>query len=484
MIVCSNCEVAPVASATVGSACASCGERLIVVDTGDELLGKTIDGRFEVLAPLGKGGMGIVYRAKQLSIGREIAVKVLDRAIEKDVKAIQRFFREAKLASALQHPNTVPIIDFGQNAEGRLFLAMELINGTTLLEALNKQGAFSVARVISVGTQLCDALEAAHDLQIVHRDLKLENVMLVSGKRDHVKVLDFGLARSLVDPTTAMTATGLVSGTPRYMAPEVAFDGAQPAPSQDMYALGVMLAEMSIGRPLWSAPTIELLFIKKQEFESAIASVPAALKPLVRSLLSDNAELRPTAGQVRQLLRNADASGAPVKLEPFAIGSDPTTELITVEVSTSGVADPFAALDHAGVVSLDERDTTATDMAPSPTLRVGAPPTVADDHDPRFSGPAEGEVRPDQLEIDQAYVVQRSAKLAARQAAPAVPLGLTRQQQERRANRWLNLKVVLLLVVLAAGGAGYYYWFHIRGKPDKGFKVYGPNGTIEGSERR
>ncbi len=481
MIVCSSCEVAPATSAKAGAACATCGERLIVVDTDDDLLGKTIDGRFEVLAPLGKGGMGIVYRAKQLSIGREIAVKVLDRAIEKDVKAIQRFFREAKLASALQHPNTVPIIDFGQNADGRLFLAMELINGTTLLEALNKQGAFQVARVIAVGTQLCDALEAAHDLQIVHRDLKLENVMLVSGKRDHVKVLDFGLARSLVDPTTAMTATGLVSGTPRYMAPEVALEGAQPAASQDMYALGVMLAEMSIGRPLWSAPTMELLFIKKRECESAIADVPAALKPLVRSLLSDNAGQRPTAGQARQLLRDADSSGAPVKLEPEAIGSEPTTELIPVEVSTSGIADPFAALDHAGVVSLDERHTTATDMEPAPG--VGPPPFVDQEHDPRFSGPSEGEVAPEQLEIDQAYVVQRSAKLAARQAEPSVPLGPTRRQQETRTNRWLNLKVVLLLVAIAAGVAGYYYWFHVR-KPDKGFKIYGPNGTIEGSERR
>ncbi len=475
MIVCSNCEVAPVAPAQAGSACASCGERLIAVDTGDDLLGKTIDGRFEVLAPLGKGGMGIVYRAKQLSIGREVAVKVLDRAIEKDVKAIQRFFREAKLASALQHPNTVPIIDFGQNAEGRLFMAMELINGTTLLEALNKQGAFPVARVIAVGTQLCDALEAAHDLQIVHRDLKLENVMLVSGKRDHVKVLDFGLARSLVDPTTAMTATGLVSGTPRYMAPEVALDGAQPAPSQDMYALGVMLAEMAIGRPLWSAPTMELLFIKKQECESAIIDVPPGLKPLVRALLSDNAELRPTAGQVRQLLRDADASGAaPVRLELDAIGSAPTTE-IAVVVSTSGVSDPFAALDHAGVVSLDERDTTATDMVPSPTTRVDSP-AFEDDHDPRFSGPSESEVPSEQLEIDQAYVVQRSAKLAARKSAPPVVLGPTRQQRDVRANRWLNLKVVLLLLVIAGGAGAYYYWFHIRAKPEQGFKYYTPKG--------
>ncbi|MBA2542003.1 MAG: protein kinase, partial [Deltaproteobacteria bacterium] len=126
-MVCSNCEAVPAAGATSGSACISCGDRLIAVDTGDELVGKTIDGRFEVIAPLGRGGMGVVYRAKQLSIGREVAMKVLDRRIERDVAAVKRFFREAKLASTLQHPNTVPIIEFGQNADGRLFMVMELV---------------------------------------------------------------------------------------------------------------------------------------------------------------------------------------------------------------------------------------------------------------------------------------------------------------------------------------------------------------------
>lgn len=472
MIVCSNCEVAPAASAQAGDACAACKERLIVVDTDDDLIGKTIDGRFEVVAPLGKGGMGVVYRAKQLSIGREIALKVLDRAIEKDVKAIQRFFREAKLASALQHPNTVPVIDFGQHTDGRLFMAMELVNGTTLLQSLNRQGAFPVARVVAIGTQLCDALEAAHELQIVHRDLKLENVMLV-GK--HLKVLDFGLARSLVDPTTAMTATGLVSGTPRYLAPEIALDGAPPSPSQDMYAIGVMLAEMAIGRPLWTAPTMEALFIKKQETEASIAEVPAALKPLVRRLLSDHAVQRPTAAETRQLLREIDGTGAPaVKLELDRLPAAPTTE-IRVEVSTSGLSDPYAALDHAGVVSLDERDRTATDLLAAPTVPAGPPPALAiADDDARFSIPRDQETPADKLEIDQGYVAARAEKLAARAAAPVVKLGPTLQQKERRANRWRNLVAILVVALVAAGASGYYYWFHLREKPKPGFKVYGP----------
>lgn len=441
-----------------------------MVDTSDDLVGQVIDGRFEVLSPLGQGGMGIVYRAKQLSIGREVAVKVLDRRIEKDVKAVQRFFREAKLASTLQHPNTVPVIEFGQHADGRLFLAMELVNGNTLLDTINKQGAFAVDRVVAIGAQLCDALEAAHDLQIVHRDLKLENVMVLAGKRDLVKVLDFGLARSLVDPTTAHTATGLISGTPRYMAPEVALDGAQPAPSQDMYALGVMLAEMAIGRPLWSAPTMEALFIKKQETESAIADVPPALKRIVRMLLATEPERRPTAGQTRQLLRDVQPTSAPpVKLELDAIATEPTN--IMVEVSNS--PDPFAALDTAGTIALDD---VSPGIPSDATIKVPPPAMVmATEHDPRFSVPDEHELPADKLEIDRGYLEQRAAKIAARTTTP-VPepkVGLTRQQKEARSNLWRNL--VALLVIAVVGGGAYYYWFHIREAKKTGVTVYGPN---------
>src|SRR5688500_17809265 len=178
-IVCSSCDSEPAADATAGAKCRACGELLIVVDTRDPLVGSTLDGRFEVLAPLGKGGMGVVYRAKQLSIGREVAIKVLDRRIESDVASVKRFFREAKVASALAHPNTVPIVDFGQSKEGRLYLVMELVRGHTLHEEVLRVGALSLARCVTIGIQLCDALEVAHGMAIVHRDLKLENVMLL-----------------------------------------------------------------------------------------------------------------------------------------------------------------------------------------------------------------------------------------------------------------------------------------------------------------
>ena len=449
-IVCSNCEVAPAAEARPGGNCAACGERLISVETGDDLIGVTIDDRFEILAPLGKGGMGVVYRAKQLSIGREVALKVIDRRIEKDVGAVKRFFREAKVAATLQHPNVVPVIEFGQHAGGRLFLAMELIKGRTLTEEINATGAMPLPRVAAIGTQLCDALEAAHELQIVHRDLKLENVMVVGGK--HVKVLDFGLARSLLDPSTAMTATGLVSGTPQYMAPEVGFDGAPPAPSQDMYSLGVMLAEMALGRPLWNGPTIEALFTKKLETEAAIADVPSPLKSLVRSLLSSDPGRRPTATQARQLLR--DLEGRPaiaLELDDHApsLGLQPTAD-IKVEVSTT--PDPFAALDTVGTMGLDELPQPPSEEVKHAATIAEAPATPAVDDDPRFAFPNDQELRADQLTIDPADL-QKSARLSARRPPPAVV-------------KKSKVPAVLLTLVLLGGlgGGGAYYWFVHRNK--------------------
>ncbi len=124
----------------------------------DDLIGHIVDDRFEVVAAIGAGGMGRVYRATQRSIGREVALKVIDRAAEHDVATVKRFFREAQLASQLSHPNTVSIIEFGQHGDGRLYLAMELVRGQTLHE-LVKSGPLPPARVARIGVQLCDALE-------------------------------------------------------------------------------------------------------------------------------------------------------------------------------------------------------------------------------------------------------------------------------------------------------------------------------------
>ena len=449
---------------------------LIGIDTRDPLVGSTLDGRFEILAPLGKGGMGVVYRAKQLSIGRDVAIKVLDQRIESDVASIKRFFREAKVASTLAHPNTVPIVDFGQSKEGRLYLVMELVRGRTLHEEISRVGALPLARCVTIGIQLCDALEVAHGMSIVHRDLKLENVMLLDlpGK-DHVKILDFGLARALTDPSMQHTATGMISGTPRYMPPEVGLEAAAPAPPQDMYSIGVILAELALGRALWVAPTMEALFMQKAYTDKSIVDVPVALKPIVRALLAHEPDARPTAIAARDMLRMIDNPAPRLQLEleespPRAAGTGARIQRARSPLALDATADfaatsePFANL---SLVALDELDTPAkpepaafAPPVPAPTMHVGPPGTLADP----FAAP---NAEPQKLELDRAYLTERSMKLQARRVG-----GVTVNKRRSRA----PLVVALLFMVAAIGGALALYFFE---KQDRGREVAGGGVTIE-----
>lgn len=263
----------------------------------DALIGSVIDGRYEVRAQLGHGGMGRLYRAWQASVSREVAIKVIDRSLVKDPMAVTRFQREAELASKLSHPNTVSVFDFGRTSSGQLYIAMELIAGKTLTAALRETGAFPVMRIVRIGIQLCHALESAHGMGIVHRDLKLDNVMVL--ERDLVKILDFGLAKRLDDMRG--TAVGIVVGTPRYIAPEVSTSGIA-TPASDMYAIGMMLTELAVGGPLWGGDSLGQLLAKKLDPQPAIQQVPDGLRAVTRALLDVSPERRPTATQAHELL--------------------------------------------------------------------------------------------------------------------------------------------------------------------------------------
>lgn len=265
------------------------------------MIGSVIDGRYEVTAALGHGGMGRLYRAWQKSVSREVAIKLIDRSLVTDPMAATRFTREAELASKLSHPNTVSVFDFGRTSDGQLYIAMELIKGRTLTALLRERGPFPIERIARIGVQLCDAMEAAHRLGIVHRDLKLDNVMVLDEPpgRDLVKILDFGLAKQVGD--LRGTAAGFVVGTPRYIAPEVSTSGVATPPA-DMYAVGMMLTELAIGGPLWGGDSLGELLVKKIDPEPAIAQVPAALRAVTRALLDAAPELRPDAATARELL--------------------------------------------------------------------------------------------------------------------------------------------------------------------------------------
>jgi len=275
--------------------------------SGENLIGSVIADRFEVLAKIGQGGMGTVYRAFQRSVQREVAIKVIKPQLSRDSRVLQHFEREAQLASKLSQPNTVSVFDYGTTADGQLFIVMELIKGRTLLQVLGEDGKFTPDRVVRIGSQVCDALEAAHALAIVHRDLKLENVIVLDHPRgrDLLKVLDFGLAKLFSE---ASSSSGSVVGTPRYMAPEVATKG-KSSPASDIYALGVILAELTLGGPLYINDSLRELVELKLHPEPEIARLPPPLRRPLGAMLDPDPAMRPTAAQARTLLRTvADGS--------------------------------------------------------------------------------------------------------------------------------------------------------------------------------
>ncbi len=366
--ICPSCDQYPGPEAVAGSACSKCGTSLIALAAAiDPLIGTVIDKRFEVLEKLGQGGMGTVFRARQQSIGRDVALKVIDRSFDRDVAVVKRFFREAQLASKLAHPNTIGIIEFGQAEDGRPYLAMELVRGRTLDQALREDGAFSLERVVRVGLQICDALIAAHAMAIVHRDLKLDNVMMLFGEGDHIKVLDFGLARSLLDPESRATATGIVAGTPRFMAPEAAA-GAEPTPAQDTYALGVILAELAINAPLWTETSVPALFVAKATPD--VGRVPGALRTIVGKLLSPALADRPTAREARTLLAELDTRAPSIDVVTTA-GAESLAAPTTSAFEAPDAKPEGLALEAEWTSERAAKQAAAAAPPPKPKRRIG-----------------------------------------------------------------------------------------------------------------
>ncbi len=230
----------------------------------DPLIGRMIGGKYRVEAQIGTGAMGSVYRALQISLEKRIAVKILHSHLRSDGNFVERFHREAKAASRLDHPNIVRVIDFGEDASddpvmnGRLFIAMELLEGRDLFQVIQDDFPLPRERTIEIMRQTLAAVASAHDQGIIHRDLKPENVMISVRTNDDgeaidfIKVCDFGIAKMTErdasdEESRKLSVHGLLVGTPEYMSPEQA-RGEKLDPRSDVYALGVVLYQMLVGR--------------------------------------------------------------------------------------------------------------------------------------------------------------------------------------------------------------------------------------------
>jgi len=217
--------------------------------------GMVLRGKYEILGKLGAGGMAAVYRARHLAFGEVRAIKVVNNRLADDEDFLRRFRNEAVVARRLQHPNAVRVDDLDMTEDGRPFIVMEFVEGQNLREVIRHQGALSLRRSVVIARQVAAALAAAHDLGIVHRDIKPDNILLTgSGDTETAKVLDFGIAKmkesALGDSGAVATRTGMVVGTPQYISPEQAMGrrGSEIDGRADLYSLGVVLYEMVTGR--------------------------------------------------------------------------------------------------------------------------------------------------------------------------------------------------------------------------------------------
>lgn len=212
-----------------------------------DLVGQVIAERYHILGKLGEGGMGRVYLAEHVRMGRRCAVKVMNPILLYDPDSVSRFNREAANASLINHPNVAAIYDFGES-DDLVYLAMELVEGESLAALLNREHGLSEPRAIDIALQVADALGAAHELGIVHRDLKPDNIMVAQTRNrpDLVKVVDFGIAKATKGGRQTVTRTGIVVGTPAYMSPEQILGDALDGRS-DLYSLGCIVYEMLTG---------------------------------------------------------------------------------------------------------------------------------------------------------------------------------------------------------------------------------------------
>lgn len=310
----------------------------------DHLVGQVLDAKYEILARLGTGGAGTVYRARRLHIGDEVAVKILNQDYLLEHSAVERFRREARSAAMIRHTNVVTIHDFSESRSGQpAYIVMELVRGVSLRELLRKYGRLLPERAVVLMRDVCAGVGVAHRQGLVHRDLKPDNVIIVApefeGEREQAKVVDFGIAK-LGDATAELnlTQTGALVGTPFYMSPEQ-WQGEQLDARSDVYSLGAMLYEMLSGTTPFAAATLPELIAKQlnhppPRFAPSL-NVPAALERVCLSALAKKREDRPADAtalnrELQSALGRTD-SGTPSSEAPTR--SSPSTAAPTLRLA-------------------------------------------------------------------------------------------------------------------------------------------------------
>jgi serine/threonine protein kinase len=327
---CPNCGFEPDPGAGAANFCPKCGmnrRKGATRNVAHPLIGAVVADRYKLLALLGEGGMGSVFKAEHVRMGKVLAVKILRGDFAKDEEAVRRFSDEAQLVSRLSHPHTIAVFDFGEiGFVDGLYLAMEYVPGKDLATILRRDKVLPVPRVVTIGQQLLGSLAEAHDAGIVHRDVKPGNVMVMRTRTgdDFAKVLDFGIAKLRDEGTSSVTSDGEIVGTPNYLAPEQA-RGRDVDARADIYAAGCVLFEALAGRPPFVAgnPIAVVnahLSTPAPPLADYAPDVPAPIAAVVaRALEKDPAARYRSADEMRAALLDAgELSGPSTPRRPYA----------------------------------------------------------------------------------------------------------------------------------------------------------------------
>jgi serine/threonine-protein kinase len=276
-----------------------------------DLSGQTLRGKYKIEGLLGSGGMGSVWKGTHVITRRKVAIKVLDERFLSQPVVLERFGREARAASAIQHGGIVEVLDLDQTEEGVPFLVMEFLEGESLSQRVERKGRLSQEETLQIGVQILEALAAAHRHGVIHRDLKPDNIFLVpaGGRGDRVKILDFGISHKEDEAHAKLTVTGSVLGTPHYMSPEQAMGEAELDRRVDIYAVGVVLYECLVGQVPFDAPNYNKLLRVILDEEPVPPSrrgavVDPEFERIVLSAMAKQREKRPqTAEEMLERLR-------------------------------------------------------------------------------------------------------------------------------------------------------------------------------------
>ena len=381
-----------------------------------------IDGRYRVLSRLGSGGMADVYLAEDETLGRMVAVKVLKLEMASDAEFVERFRIEARAAARLNHPAIVAVYDRG-GADARPYIAMEYVDGESLKQRIRRDGRMSAGEAVTTILAVLDALQVAHEHDIVHRDITSSNVLLATGGR--VKVADFGIARI---GSSALTRSGVMMGTSSYLSPEQA-QGRPADERSDVYSAGVVLFEMLTGRlPFRGESDIAVAM----QHVSAAPPNPRSLAPgvpehtaaaVMRALSKDPADRFHSAAEFAAALRRAEVAAGAAAVAGGAGGAVAGAAAASLPgAAAKSLPAPVSPRDPAGV--------SAGDHA-APTVFDPSPPTV---------------VAADAL----------TAPAATRLAAPGAAVPAAGRPAQARRRTWLWIAALLVLLSIVAGGWAVY----------------------------